>query len=64
MSKAKELRGYTLEDLKKRNKDLVEELFATRIQNITGSLENTAKIRDIRRMVARVKTVINEKMSR
>ena len=60
----KELRGYTLEDLKKRAKELSEELFNTRLQNISGSLENTAKIREIRRNVARVKTIINEKVSR
>jgi large subunit ribosomal protein L29 len=62
--KAKEFRGLTVEDLKKRVKELGEELFNTRLQNISGALENTAKIRDIRRMVARVKTVINEKISR
>jgi large subunit ribosomal protein L29 len=60
----KELRGYTLEDLKKRSKELTEELFNTRLQNISGSLENSAKIREIRRDVARVKTIINEKVSR
>ena len=62
--KAKELRGYTLEDLKKRSKELTEELFNTRLQNISGSLENTAKIRDIRKDLARAKTIINEKISR
>jgi large subunit ribosomal protein L29 len=61
---AKELRGYTLDDLKKRSKDLAEELFNTRLQNISGSLENTAKIRDVRRNIAKVKTIINEKISR
>jgi large subunit ribosomal protein L29 len=64
MSKAKELRGFTLEDLKKRTKELTEELFNTRIQNISGTLENTTKIRDVRRTLARVKTIINEKISR
>ena len=62
--KPKELRGFTLDDLKKRVKDLGEELFNTRLQNISGSLENTAKIRQIRRNVALVKTIITEKMSR
>ena len=58
---AKELRGYTLEDLKKRANELSEELFNTRLQNISGSLENTTKIRGIRRDVARVQTIITEK---
>ena len=61
---SKELRGFTLEDLKKRSKELSDELFNTRLQNISGSLENTAKIKEIRRTVARVKTIINEKISR
>jgi large subunit ribosomal protein L29 len=63
-TQAKELRGFTLDDLKKRSKELTEELFNTRLQNISGSLENTAKIKDIRRTLARVKTVITEKISR
>jgi large subunit ribosomal protein L29 len=61
---AKELRGFTLEDLKKRAKELTEELFNTRVQNISGSLENTSKIKDVRRQIARVKTIITEKVSR
>ncbi|MDZ4677007.1 MAG: 50S ribosomal protein L29 [Oligoflexia bacterium] len=62
--KAKELRGFTLDDLKKRSKELAEELFNTRLLNISGSLENTAKIKDVRRTLARVKTIITEKVSR
>jgi len=62
--KTRELRGLTVEDLKKRVKELGTELFETRLQNISGSLENTTKIRDIRRTMARVKTIINEKVSR
>ena len=61
---AKDLRGFTLEDLKKKTKELSDELFNTRLQNVSDSLENTAKIKEIRRNVARVKTIINEKISR
>ena len=62
--KAKDFRGLTLEDLKKKAAEVREELFNTKLQNVAGSLENTAKIRDLRREVARVVTVINEKISR
>ncbi|MCC6277521.1 MAG: 50S ribosomal protein L29 [Oligoflexia bacterium] len=62
--KGKELRGYTLEDLKKKSQDLRSELFELRIQNISGSLENTSKIKAVRRDVARVETMINEKVNR
>ena len=61
---AKELRGFTLDDLKKKAKEMSEELFNTRLQNISGSLENTSKIREVRRTLARVKTIITEKISR
>jgi large subunit ribosomal protein L29 len=61
---AKELRGFTLDDLKKKAKEMTQELFDTRLQNISGSLENTSKIREVRRTLARVKTIITEKISR
>lgn len=59
--KAKELRGLSLEDLTKKVSELHEELFNTRLQNVTGALENNAKIRVVRRDLARVKTLIQEK---
>ena len=60
----KDLRGLTVEDLRKRAKEMGEELFNTRLQNVSGSLENSAKIKEIRRTIARVKTIVNEKVSR
>ena len=59
---AKDLRGYTLQDLMKKSKELRDELFGTRLQNIQGSLENTSKIRQIRRDIARVETLKREKV--
>ncbi|HPK40549.1 MAG TPA: 50S ribosomal protein L29 [Candidatus Cloacimonadota bacterium] len=59
--KSAELRDLTLEDLNKRIEDLKEELFNLRIQKVRNRLENTSRIRDVRRDVARALTVLTEK---
>ncbi len=59
--KASELREQTLEELRQRERDLAEQLFALRLQKVTGQVENPAKIRGARRDLARVLTVIREK---
>ncbi len=56
-----ELKGKTVEEL---NQDLVaakKELFNLRFQNATNQLVNTARIKDVRRNIARIQTVITEK---
>jgi len=56
-----ELKGKSVEDL---NKDLVQakrELFNLRFQNATNQLDNTARISDVRKNIARIKTVITQK---
>ena len=59
--KAKELREMTDVELNKQLKDLKAELFNLRFQQATGQLENTARMRAVRRDVARIKTVLNQK---
>jgi len=54
------LRAKSLEDL---NEELVaakKELFNLRFQNATNQLENTSRIREVRRNIARIQTVITE----
>ncbi|MBO4902218.1 MAG: 50S ribosomal protein L29 [Lachnospiraceae bacterium] len=62
MSKyTEELKGKTATEL---NEDLValkKELFNLRFQNATNQLDNTSRIKEVRRNIARVKTVITEK---
>ena len=62
MSKyVEELKGKTAAEL---NEDLValkKELFNLRFQNATNQLDNTSRIKEVRRNIARVKTVITEK---
>ena len=59
-----ELRGSTVEDLKKRELDLDDRVFRLRIQKSMGQAESGNKIRPLRRELARVKTVLREKGSK
>ena len=58
---ASELRGKTPDQLREQLTDLKKEAFNLRFQKATGALENTARVRQVRRDVARVKTILNEK---
>ncbi len=58
--KAKELRDLTVEELVRKVDDLKEELFNLRFQLATGQLDNPMRIRQVRRDIARAKTVLRE----
>ncbi|MEM8775700.1 MAG: 50S ribosomal protein L29 [Pseudomonadota bacterium] len=58
---AQELRNKTPDQLREELAGLKKEQFNLRFQAATGSLENPARIKTVRRDVARVKTVLNEK---
>jgi len=58
---AKELREKTPDQLRDELANLKKEAFNLRFQQATGSMENTARVRKVRRDVARVKTILNEK---
>jgi large subunit ribosomal protein L29 len=59
--KANELRELTTAEIESKVKSLKEELFNLRFQLATGQLENTARIREVRKSIARMKTVIRER---
>jgi large subunit ribosomal protein L29 len=59
--KAIELRDLALEELETKSRDLRGELFNVKVKRSTGQLENTALLRQLRRDVARVETVLREK---
>jgi len=61
MTSAQDLRELNDEDLKTRERDLQDQLFRLRIQNAMGQLDAPTRVRDIRRDLARVKTVLREK---
>ncbi|MEJ1992452.1 MAG: 50S ribosomal protein L29 [Maritimibacter sp.] len=58
---ANELRDKTPDQLKEQLADLKKEAFNLRFQQATGALENTARVRQVRREAAQVKTILNEK---
>ena len=57
----KEIRELSLEELDAKVKELKQELFNLKFQKTLGQLQNTAKIRDVKRTIARLKTVVTEK---
>ncbi len=57
--KPEELRGKTVDELEALLLGSKKELFNLRFQRASGQLENTARIREVRRDVARVKTMLN-----
>ena len=59
--KAAEIRELTLDDLRARIKDLEDQTFRLRIQKSMGQLEAPAKVREVRRDLARIKTILREK---
>ncbi|MBJ3764491.1 50S ribosomal protein L29 [Maribius pontilimi] len=58
---ANELRDKTPDELRDHLVNLKKEAFNLRFQAATNQLENTAQIRNVKRDVARVKTILNEK---
>lgn len=58
---ATELRNKTPDQLRDQLTQLKKEAFNLRFQKATNQLENTARIRQVRRDAARVKTILNEK---
>ena len=59
--KASELREKTADELNAELANLKKEAFNLRFQQATGQLENTARMRDVKRGAARVKTILNQK---
>jgi large subunit ribosomal protein L29 len=58
--KAKEVRELTADELQNKLSGLKEELFNLRFQVATGQLDNPMRIRDVRKSIARVLTVMRE----
>jgi large subunit ribosomal protein L29 len=58
---AAELRAVSAEDLAEKLAESKEELFNLRFQNATGQLDNTARLRAVRKDIARIYTVMRER---
>ena len=59
--KAAEIRSKSSDELQEELLNLRKEAFNLRFQQASGQLENTARVRQVRREIARIKTVIGEK---
>jgi large subunit ribosomal protein L29 len=59
--KAEKVREMSVEDLRGEEKKLAEQLFRLRVQKALGQLDNPLKLRQTRRSIARIKTVLREK---
>lgn len=60
--KPAEIRDLTIDELRQREKELDDELFRLRIQKSMGQLEAPAKVRAVRKDLARIKTILREKV--
>jgi large subunit ribosomal protein L29 len=58
--KAKELRKMGPEDLARKEQDLREDYFKLKFQHGIRRLENPARLKELRRDIARVRTILNE----
>ena len=61
--KANELREKTPEELSKHLHELLKEQFNLRMQQGTGQLSRPSRMKEVRREIARIKTVMNEQKS-
>jgi len=60
MMKMNQIRDLTMAELNDELKKMKNELFNLRFQHVTGQLENPARMMDVKRDIARIKTVIRE----
>jgi large subunit ribosomal protein L29 len=63
LTKISIIRESTKDELLRRLRDLKEEAFNLRLQQATGQLENSDRIRVVRREIARVNTILKQKQS-
>jgi len=58
--KIKELKELSVDELKQKELELRDQLFKLRFQKSLGQLDNPMKIRNIRRDIAKIKTILDE----
>jgi large subunit ribosomal protein L29 len=61
--KAKELRELSIEELQQKRGDLREDLFRLKMRKAVAQLENPVRLRQVRRDIARIETVLRERMA-
>ncbi len=60
--KVKEIKELTMEELEQQLQDIKKEQFNLQLQQVSGQLENSARVKELRRTVARIKTIQNQKV--
>ena len=55
------LKDKSVDELRNRERDLKEQLFKLRFQRATGRIENPMKMRQVRREIAQIETLLNER---
>ncbi len=58
---AREIRGMVSEEIKRRLDDAYQELFNLRFQVVTGQLKNSNRLAEVKRDIARMKTILRER---
>ena len=61
MMKAKELKNLSVEELTKKLNELKKDLFMLRMQHATNQLDNPMQLANVKKDIARIKTIIREK---
>jgi large subunit ribosomal protein L29 len=59
--KSSDIRAKTADELRQQIDELAKEAFNLRFQRASGQLENTARVRQVRRDLARIKTILGER---
>lgn len=59
--KSKEIRELSIDELWVKERDLADELFRLKIRHTTGQLDSPAALKNVRRDIARIKTVMKQK---
>ena len=59
--KVNEIKDLTTEEIVKKEEEIKEELFNLRFQQATGNLEKPSRIKELRKTIARIKTILRER---
>ena len=59
--KTKEIRDLSIDELKQKERDLVDELFRLKVRHATGQLDSSAMMKSVKKDIARIKTVLKER---
>jgi len=62
--KVQELRELSRDELVTKEKELMDQLFKLRFQHALGQVENSMKLRNIKKDIARIQTLLNEEIER